>query len=237
MTTCQARPLLIGTISDNPPFSSYASQQNQFYGFEIDLMLEICNRQKIKCQFIPTIASRMVNDLTSGKIDLVLASIIIPTTIVDEPVIFSKPYLISYAQFITNKQSPINQLNEIRNKKVGVRLGTLFHGTMFKNFILEMYNNQVKPVLYLSMSDLLSALQNQEVDAVCSNAVPIRYWYTNNSGLFKLVGGKIPIGNGYAVMAKIGEENLIAQINQSLLQIEQDGTYVAIYSRYFGITS
>jgi len=51
--------------------------------------------------------------------------------------------------------------------------------------------------------------------------------------LIRLVGSRIPIGDGYAVIANKGSEALIAQINQALLSMEEDGTYPQIYSNYF----
>ncbi len=118
---------------------------------------------------------------------------------------------------------------------MGVRLGTLFHGTMFRDYVQKMYNSQVDTILYLTMNDLLNALINDEIDVAFSNTEPIKYWYMNNNNIFKLVGRRFPIGNGYAVMGKTGQEPLMAQINQALLKIEEDGTYEKIYSNYLSL--
>lgn len=225
--------LMIGTSGDDPPFSSAADHNNHFYGFEIDLMLNICKRIKADCQFTAVIASQLINALNSGKIDLAIAALIIPTQRVENPILFSLPYLPSKAQFIAQKKSNINTMEELKNKRVGIRLGTLDHGLMFKYFLLKEYNFQINLKLYLTMNDLLYGLANGQVDAVFSNAEPIKYWYTNNTQAFKLIGKSIPIGDGYAVMGKKGEETLIRHINQAILNMEKDGTYEKIYNAYF----
>ncbi len=45
---CHAKTLLIGTTAQNPPFSSIADQKENFYGFDIDIMGEVCRRIKSK---------------------------------------------------------------------------------------------------------------------------------------------------------------------------------------------
>ena len=42
------------------------------------------------------------------------------------------------------------------------------------------------------------------------------------------------MGEGYAIMAHKNNSDLIKKINQALLDMEQDGTYLRIYNRYFG---
>ena len=228
-----SKPIIIGTAADNPPLSSSADKKSHFYGFEVELMSEICHRMEIDCQFTSVLASQLLTDVSSGKIDLAVDAIIIPSGAPGGAVIFSLPYLPSSAHFIAQKNSAINTLAEIRNKRVGVRLGTLFHGNMFHDYINKMYNYQVQLSSYLTMDDLLNALINDQVDVAFSNTEPIKYWYMNNTSIFKLIGHQFPIGNGYAVMGKQGQEALMSQINETLLKIEQDGTYEKIYNSYF----
>ena len=235
LPTAYSNTLIIGTSAQDPPFSSSADKKNHFFGFEIELMTKICMHIKAQCKFTPLIASQILTELATGKIDLAVDAVIIPSNEQEIGILFSLPYLPSSAQFITKKQSPINTLNDIRHKRVGVRLGTLAHGTMFRDYVSKMYNTQVEMSSYLTMNDLLNALMNDEIDVAFSNTEPVKYWYMNNSAIFKLVGRRFPIGNGYAVMGKAGQEELMAQINKAINQIEKDGTYERVYNRYFDL--
>lgn len=230
-----ARIITIGTTIDNPPFASAADTDGHFYGFEIDIMMAICKELPDTCVFNGIVVSNVKQLLDSNKIDLVLTAIIAPP--INSPevenYIFSNPYLPSYAQFIVKNGSKIRDLEALRNKTVGVRLGALFGGTLFKDFILGVYNNELKVKLYLSMNELLAALQDGRVDAVFSNAEPLRYWSLNMKDVFHLVGKRFQIGNGYVVMGLKSEADLITRINAALAKIQQDGTYVRIYDRYF----
>lgn len=232
LSLTHAQNLTIGTSSDNPPFASLADKENNFYGFEIDIMLSICKIIAATCDFKPVMVSQLSDQLIAGKIDLAIASIIIPATAIDG-LIFSLPYLPSKAQFIVKIDSNINRLNQLKNKKVGVRRGTLFGGTFFEQIILDMFNSELKVLEYPNMGELMLALEQQDIDAAFSNEAAVKYWFINNKDMFKLVSDPIPIGKGYAIMAKAGQEPLIEQINKAITLMMADGSYMAIYSRYF----
>lgn len=46
-----ANPVLIGTSDAGPPFEIAAKDKTHFYGFEIELMKEICQRAQLDCHF------------------------------------------------------------------------------------------------------------------------------------------------------------------------------------------
>ena len=222
-----ALTLTIGTTRHNPPFSSFADKKDHFYGFDIDIMGEICRRIQAKCQFSPLLFDHIANQLKAGQIDAAIASIII-TEKSQQDFLFSLPYLESNGQFITKEDSPINKPEEITNKYVGVRLGT-----PFAELARKIYKEQVKITPYPDMPQLMEGLADGQVNVILTNDKAARYWCANMDHFCKLIGSKIPIGDGYGIMTRPDQKALIAKINQALLAIEADGTYVHIYSRYF----
>lgn len=228
-----AQRLIIGTTSQYPPLASQSDQKNHFFGFEIDIMNAICDRLQVQCEYKPLVVSTIAPQLIAGHIDMAIAAISIPSIPI-EGFIFSLPYLQSSAQFMTLKQSAINEPRDIRNKRVGVRRGPIERGRLFENFILRMYNNELTVVEYLTMSDLLTALSNKDVDLIFANAVAVNYWYVNNENFYKLIGTKIPIGNGYGIISTTKYSTLMPLINEALRAMMGDGTYLRIYMDYFG---
>ena len=222
-----AKTLLIGTTSQNPPFSSLADQNNHFYGFDIDMMGEVCKRIKLSCKFTPFIFNDLFTALKARKIDLAIAAIII-TTDRQQEFLFSLPYLRSKAQFITKLQSKINQPDDIKNKKTGVR-----RGTPFKTLALKLYNHQINVTEYPEMASLFEGLNNDTVDVVLTNAEAAKYWFASNSNVYKLIGTPILTGAGYGILANKDQDELIEQINHALITMQTDGTYLKIYTRYF----
>jgi ABC-type amino acid transport substrate-binding protein len=228
----QPTPLLIGVSGQNPPFSTQIDVNNHFFGFEIDLMNEVCNRIKIKCEYRSVIVSKIIPELISKNINLSIAAIIRPSTPV-EGFIFSLPYLPSAAKFMTLKDSPINSPGDIQDKTVGVRRGTLAGGFLFADLVLQKYQNKVKMVDYVTTDALILGLSNKEVDVLFTNAVVVDYWYYNHMDMYKIIGADISVGEGYSIMATTGNEMLMSKINNALQGIFSDGTYLKIYNTYF----
>ena len=223
----QTQALTIGTMSNNPPLSSLADKHNHFFGFEIDLMLEICSRIKLPCTFKSVLMKKIQPDLMAKKIDLAIATYIIS----NKPLpgfIYSLPYLASNAEFIVNKNSSITTQANMQNKTVGVR-----HGTLFDDLLYQLYGDDVNIIKYMTIDELISALDNRDIDAALTDAVAADYWVTNSDGQYRIVGKKIPIGEGYGILANVGEEPLMLKINHALQSMMIDGSYVKIYSRYF----
>ena len=231
-SSIHAQALVIGTNVHYPPLASKADKNHLFVGFEIDIMQAICQRIKLSCTFQSLSVSAIPEALITKQIDLAIAGIIIPTT--PEPgFMFSLPYLTSAVQFIALKQSSMKEPSDLQDKTIGVRHGTLAGGSLFKNFALKLYHGNVNVKDFPSQDDLILGLNNKQIDAAFMNAVAADYWLMNGSGLYKRIGSRIPIGYGYAIMANLGQDALIEKINQALLNMMADGSYLAIYSRYF----
>ena len=227
-TVQEGQTLLSGTPSQNAPFGSVSDAKNNFFGFDIDIMGEICKRLKVTCIYKPLLFPDLFSELRAGKINLAIGSIII-TDIKQENFIFSLPYLESNGQFIALADSSINTPDEIAYKRVGMRRGRLF-----QDMVRKIYKGHVEITNYNDFNDLLTALNNKTVDIAFMNAANARYWFANDSAEYKLIGSMVPTGGGYGIMANPSQKELIADINQALLRLEADGTYLTIYTRYFG---
>lgn len=231
LSPLNADTLIVGTNAQNPPFSSIADQKDHFYGFEIDIMSEICQRIKYQCRFTTVLFDNLFSELKAQTIDVAIAAIII-TQEIKKDFILSIPYLESTAQFMTTGQSPINKPEDIKNKRVGIR-----SETHYKDLALSIYNNLVTVVEFPSIETLLEGLEDNKVDAVLISSEAATYWFANNSTLYKIIGSKIPIGEGYGIIANKDRDALMAKINQALLDMEADGTYLRFYTRYFSALS
>lgn len=223
----QIEALVIGTMPNNPPLSSLADKHNHFIGFEIDLMQGICQRIKLPCTYTPVIMKQIQDDLMKQKINIAIAAYIIPDT-PPAGFIFSLPYLPSNARFLVGKDSRINSIDDMNNKLIGVR-----HGTLFDDLLKKLYGDKVNLEKYWTMDDLLIGLNDRDVDAALIDSVAANYWVITGAGIYRAVGPKIPVGNGYGILANVGQEALIAQINLALKSMMADGSYAAIYAKYF----
>ncbi|KTD24194.1 MULTISPECIES: transporter substrate-binding domain-containing protein [Legionella] len=222
-----AEIIRIGTLPYDPPFEIQADKQGHFWGFDVDIMTEICHRITADCRFIPLTFTKIFTELVAGNIDLGLGAISITETR-EETFLFSLPYLASNGQYVTTTVSPINNIADIQEKRVGS-----VQGTLFKALILERFNDLVQIIEYPTISATFHALSTRKVDVVITDEETAKHWVATSSTLFKLVGKSIPVGIGYGIMANKKSPGLIKRINKALLEMENDGTYLKIYNRYF----
>ncbi|HAT6978884.1 TPA: transporter substrate-binding domain-containing protein [Legionella pneumophila] len=224
-----ALTLTIGTLSYNPPFEiqvNNSSKKNEFYGFEIELMDEICKRINAKCQYKPLLFEQILSEVNSGAIDLGIGSINI-TPERSERFLFSLPYKASYHQFLVPSNSNIKKIDDLKGKTIGIHLGS-----PTADYLTVYFNNNIQFKYYQTFMDLLNGLNDPQVSAIVTNSDQAQYWVSNTPDC-KLLGDSFPFGIGFAVVARLDQAALIEKINQALIAIENDGTYIKIYNLYF----
>lgn len=122
--------------------------------------------------------------------------------------------------------SPVRTINDIKGKTVGI-----IKGTIFKAWVESQFGDTSQVQEYDTLADTLQALNENKVDVVLLDSGIVEYWIANSSDQFRAVGS--PIGTGYGIMANKNNEVLINTVNRCLLELENDGTYLKLYRRYF----
>lgn len=224
-----ALTLTIGTLSYNPPYEIQLTntQKQEFYGFEINLMDEICKRIKAKCQYKAVLFQDIFSKLNSGEIDLGIATISV-TSERSQNFLFSMPYIPSSSQFLVLANSNFTNPEDLKGKAIGV-----FRGSSDVDLAKEYFKNNIQLTYYDTAENMLNALDNQEISALIADSGQVSYWADNSMSTYKLLGNSIPNPLGYAIMTKLGQDALIKQINQALIDMENDGTYLQIYNLTF----
>lgn len=122
--TCYSQTLHIGSSKFNPPFETWTNQEHEYYGYDVDLIKDICKRLNVTCSYKAFMFHELFGALKNNEIDLVISSIIITKNRKKE-FLFSIPYLGSYSQYITSAESSIDDPEDLFGKKIGVRQGVI----------------------------------------------------------------------------------------------------------------
>ena len=231
-TLCYAKRWVIGVDQINPPMSTRTDSVDHFIGFEIDIMNEICKRTHLECGYQAVRASHIIAALEQGKIDFAINSIIIPKFRLNG-LVMSLPYLPSYGQFMSLASSSIKSVSDIPKKTIGVRLGAFQVNLDSDMYIKHIFIEPPKIKTYYTISELLAALEEKEVDVIFTNKYATNYWYNTNQGLYKFIGEPAYLGSGYGIMATTQYEPVIATMNSAIQAMMDDGTYDKLYQRYF----
>lgn len=232
LSLAHAQTIVIGAESMNPPFSTRTDSSSHFIGFEIDIMNEICNRLQLTCEYKTIVPNQIIYSLESGNVDLAIDTIIIPTFRLYS-LILSLPYLTSNGQFMTLKDSNIQTIEDVAKKVIGVKLSAFQINVLSDLYVKHLFKTDISVKGYLTIPELLAALEDHEVDVVFANAYSLNYWNNSNPGQYKFIGKTYPIGNGYGILAPYKSQQLIIDVNRIIKNIMADGTYDMIYKRYF----
>ncbi len=223
--------LKVGIGVSGPPLVEKAQTTDGtvYFGFCVDIMNSICKKIGATCTYQDITLDNQLEQLDKGAIDL-LISVTPYTSLNVKHYALSIPYSVSKIFFITLTNSPINKVSDIKNKKIGV-----MKDTFYELLVHSLYDKNNKVIAYSSESSLLSDLAKHKVDVIALNNAVAFNLANNNIYNIKLIGKDIPLGDGYGIIALSDKTKLIKQIDDAILSIQNDGTYVSIYKKYYEV--
>lgn len=224
-----AKALVVGTDAAYAPFESQ-NDKGEIVGFDIDIVRAIAQKAGFEVKFVNTPWEGIFNTLAQGDRDLLVSAI----TITDErrqTIDFSDPYFDAHQLIAVPDKSKVTRFDDLKKLKVGVQTGTTGDEVVSK--LLGKTSTNIKR--FESTPLALKELESGGVDAVVAdNGVVVNY-VTNNAGAkFRMVNDPAFQPERYGIAVRKGNAELLAKINKGLADIKADGTYDAIYARYFG---
>lgn len=212
--------LYVGTNAEFPPFEY--REKNEIVGFDIELIKEIGKLTGYEIKIVDMNFDALIPSLQLKKIDAIIAGM----TATDERkkhINFTKNYYISQ-QVIVSVDKPVNKLEELQNKKIGVVLG-------YTGDTLITAKKGYNVIRYSSTSAAIMALKTKKVDGIILDEEPAIHYAKVNKGL--LVN---PIDDGkeeYAIAIRKKDKALLDKINEALDTLKTNGTYKKLYDKYF----
>lgn len=224
-----ARVYVVGTDAAYAPFESQ-NEKGEIVGFDIEVVQAIAKKAGIEVKFVNTPWEGIFNALTQGDRDLVVSAV----TITEErkgTMDFTEPYFDAQQLIAVKENSKVARFADLKKLKVGVQTGTTGDEAVTK--LLGKTSTAIRR--FESTPLALKELEAGGVDAVVAdNGVVINYVANNPGGKFKTVADKEFVPEQYGVAVKKGNAELLGKLNDGLKGIKGDGTYDAVYARYFG---
>ena len=224
-----AKVYVVGTDAAYAPFESQ-NEKGEIVGFDIEVVQAAAAKAGIQVKFVNTPWEGIFNTLQQGDRDMVVSAV----TITDErkqTMDFSDPYFDAAQLIAVKESSKVTKFADLKKLKVGVQTGTTGDEAVSK--LLGKTSTSIKR--FESTPLALKELESGGVDAVVADNGVIAHYVANNpGGKFKTVSDKEFVPEQYGIAVKKGNAELLAKINQGLEGIKADGTYAAIYAKYFG---
>lgn len=226
MISTSVADIKVGTIFFHPPFVLSSDS-----GFDVQLIKEICKKMNQSCTIIPMNFYNLSSALINGQIDIAIGDITISQQR-KENYIFSLPYMLSKGQFIVQRNSDYQSVDDLKGKVVGI-LKTEGLRSVYYNYLVQNFSDLFSIQEFNDVEDIITALNENKIAAAFLNYLSANYWVmTCSDQLQDLDAASHPLGAGIAIMSVPDKNDLINEINRQLLQMEQDGSYLKIYNTY-----
>ena len=224
-----AKVFVVGTDAAYAPFESQ-NEKGEIVGMTIDMLSAVASKAGVEIKFVNTPWEGIFNSLQQGDRDILASSI----TITDErkqTMDFTNPYFDAYQLIAVKANSKVAKFDDLKKLKVGVQTGTTGDEVVTK----QQGKNSTNIKRFESTPLALKELEAGGVDAVVAdNGVVINYVTNNPGAKFKTVSDKAFVPEQYGFAVKKGNAELLGKLNKGLADIKADGTYAAIYAKYFG---
>jgi polar amino acid transport system substrate-binding protein len=223
------------TADDYPPLN-FALDAGTLAGFNVEIARAICETLEIGCTIQARPFDTLIDSLTTGKGDAVIASIV-ATPATRAQVDFSLPYYQTPARFIARKGSlpPDARPAALAGKTIGVVAGSSHEA------YLTAFFPGAKPKPYPNASALETALRASEIDAAFGDGLTFAVWLNGESSqnCCAFLGGPYTesrfFGEGVGIAVRTDDAELRKALNWALAQIASRGTYAEIYLKYFPV--
>lgn len=229
MPAAEEMPVLrVVTDPSFVPFEMMDRESGEMIGFDMDILREVARRAGFDYRLQTMSFNGIIPALQTGSVDIALAGI----TITDKRegiVDFSAPYYDSGLRLLVPaNNSAITAVDDLKGRRVASKIGSTSY-----DFLQRRVGEAAEVVPYPDSADMYMALMSGSVDAVLYDAPNVGYFArTRGRGRVKTVG-PLYEGQQYGI-ALVEGSPWREKINAALSAMREDGSYAAIYDKWFG---
>lgn len=204
--------LIMVTEAGFAPYEYY--ENGEIIGVDIEIAKEIANTLGKNLVVKDIYFESIINELKSGKADFAAAGMSITEDRLKE-VDFTIEYTVSNQVVVVKKDSEITNIEDIKDKRISVQLGTVADSYITKNY-KEAKINRLKKFLVAAED-----VKNGKSDCIVMDALPALELVKKNSEL-KILDG-ILFQDKYGMAVKKGNKELLDKINEVLERLINEG--------------
>jgi len=220
--------LIVGVKTDYPPLG-FLDEKGVNKGFDIDIAKALSKElfgNEGAVQFVSVTSENRIPLLTSGKIDVIVATLTI-TEQRKREVDFSPPYFITAQMILVRADSKITKYQDLSGKKVAT-----IRGSTGDVAIGELVPDAGR-IKFERNSEALQALKKRRVEAFVQDFVLLYALMKENRGL--RMAGLQPFRPGrYGLAVRKGDEEWLDFINAAFAKIKETGKYEKLLDKWFG---
>lgn len=213
-TGCSNREekLIMVTEASFAPYEYYSD--GKIVGVDVDIASEIAKEMGKKLVVKDVAFDSIIHEVKSGKADIGVAGISYSEERAKQ-VDFSVNYTTSKQVVIVRKNSKINDVSEINNKRIAVQLGSVAD-----LYVSEEYDNKniIRQKKYLAA---IQDLKDNKVDCVVMDELPAKQIVSENNDISIL--DEALAEDNYGIIVDKGNSELLEVINRVINRLKEEG--------------
>ena len=217
-----------------PPFASPDAAGN-WVGWEVEIIGAVCKAAELDCAITPVAWDGIIPSLTSGQIDVIMASMSITEERL-QTIDFSDKYYNTPTVIVAATGAVATpDAAGLAGKIIGVQAATIHEAYVNAHFAADAAEVKV----YQTQDEANQDLAAGRIDATQADSIALDAFLATDAGkaCCALVGAVADdpaiLGAGVGAGLRKGEDALKAKINAGIAKILADGTYETITKGYF----
>lgn len=230
-----AQEVKIGIAAEAyPPFASPDASGN-WVGWEVEIINAVCAAAEMQCVITPVAWDGIIPSLTSGQIDVIMASMSITEerlkTIDFSDKYYNTPTVVIGAKGVEMAATP----EGLAGKIIGVQASTIHAAYVEKYFA----PTAAEIKIYQTQDEANQDLAAGRIDATQADSIAMDAFLASEAGAAcceskgAVADDPAILGLGVGAGIRKGEDELREKLNAGIAKIIADGTYDSISANYF----
>lgn len=215
----EAEALVMGTNAEFPPYEY--REGDAIVGIDAEIAGAVAEKLGMELKIEDMAFDSLINALTSGKVDMVAAGMTVTEDRL-EFVNFSDTYATATQVIIVTEDSAIATVDDLTGKSIGVQQGTT--GDIYASDLDATIERFAKGM------EAVQSLSQGKIDAVIIDNEPAKVFVSEVEGI-KILDEAFAVEE-YAIAIAKDDEELLADVNKALEELEADGTLADIIGKY-----
>lgn len=219
-----------GIDPEYPPFS-YRDDNGDFAGFDVEVCQAACKILGLDYEAVPVNWDNKENSLNANEHDCVWSGMTIKQSMIDAGFVISTPYYENKQVILTKEGNGIASKADLAGKRVAVQLGTSGEDMLADDQLeLAQTFEGGAPITMDSFLVCATELDANGVDAVVVDLPVAQELVTKYAGFVIL--DEILGNEQYGILYRAGDEELCKKIDDAVMQLVEDGTYLQLVEKY-----
>lgn len=233
----QKGALRVGTAITKP-FEYHDPETNELIGFDVDVANYIGDKLGVDVEFVEMPFASLIPSLQTRKVDMTIAAMYINPER-EEVVDFATPYMETGLVMVVDPEleGEIQMVEDLEGHSVGVKIGAT-GDALAQELIAQGIDLQRRE--YKETLESFADLEAGRIDAVLNDYLNTLS-YLNDTGSDLVIvsddsGEALFLSNvGLGIAVHDGDADLLAAINDALVDLHADGTYDELFEKWLGV--